>query len=395
MNIFNCEKDMQEWLSSELKKNDGSFISIICNVDQFNDFYREGKIKHKVLDSFYRSLSSLYETKILSEDKNISYTSGESLKPDFVLYSYSNESLILVELKNSKNATREAGTELGAYNYELSSYFPNMPKLDFVHIIISNYFPTLLLHCIRNMILIQGLNVLCLMPVCVEGLIRLQIIDYQMILNLNLFPYYSNSNRIPASLLQSFQVCIYDDELQKGGNDFNRLDKYINLLKTALNNMSLMGEKLNSNGFAILWKDRNTETSLAPYSISVVYMPAYEQIKLLDREYIDVYRNMNKALNEFPSVVGVSILAIANEVEKLFLFDENISIRYEGFMDFRMWSKIDPSRCDYQAFVSWGELFRGYHMQLLHELSDDGFYLNENNAYVACEFLNFCIDINQ
>ena len=390
MSIFRYEKDMQEWLENALKENYGEFYSLINNAELFENMYKNYH-KNIALNSFCNSLSSLHETEMISANKNISYKKGELLKPDFVLYSYTTESLVLIELKNSSNATREAGTELGAYNYELYSYFPNMPKLDIVYVIISNEYPNLLLHHIRNMIFIQNLNVLCLKPVKLEGKIGLEIIDFNLIDELDEGLIKNNKNKIPASLLQSFQICIYDDELQKGSNDFSRLDKYINLFETALNNMANMGNKLNSNGFAILWKDRYA--SLAPYSISVVYMPSYEQMRFTDENHIGIYEKLKETLDEFPVVFGNSIKAIANEVKKIMCFDDSCSISYEGFMDFRTWINLHPFRCNYLSFVSWGSLFRDYHMQILHEISTENEnWLNERNAYIACEFIDFCID---
>ncbi|MBN6066417.1 hypothetical protein HYE66_08135 [Aggregatibacter actinomycetemcomitans] len=381
---------MQEWLENALKGNHGEMYSLINNAEAFDSMYKS-HYQNKVLDSFYNSLLSLHETEVISANKNISHKKGESLKPDLVLFSYTTESLVLVELKNSSNATREAGTEFGAYNYELYSYFPNIPKLDIVHIIISNEYPDLLLHHIRNMVFIQNLNVLCLMPVKLNGELKLEIIDFNLINEAGVFHPNQTKGKIPASFLQSFQICIYDDELQKGGNDFNRLDKHVNLFKTALNNMANIGNKLNSNGFAILWKDRWSE-SLAPYSISVVYMPSYEQMRFTDYNY-EIYESLKTAIDEFPPVFGNSIRAIANEVNKIICFDDSCSISYEGFVDFRTWVNDDPFRYNYLSFVSWGDLFRDYHMQILHEISTENEnWMNENNAYIACEFIDFCID---
>ena len=389
MSIFRYEKNMQEWLEDALKENHGELYSLIHNAESFEKMYKN-QSKNKILFSFYNSLLSLHETEMISANENISYKKGESLKPDLMLYSYTTESLVLIELKNSSNATREAGTELGAYNYELLSYFPNIPKLDIVHVIISNEYPDLLLHHIRNMIFIQNLNILCLKPIVVQEEIRLEIIDTDLIEEVNFLPPLNNRDKIPASLLQSFQICIYDDELQKGGEDYSRLDKYINLFKTALNNMANTGNKLNSNGFAILWKDRS-EISLAPYSISVVYMPSFEQMRFIDSN--EIYEKLRDTLDEFPTIFGNSIRAIASEVEKIMRFDNNCSISYEGFMDFGTWVNMDPLRCNYVSFISWGELFRDYHLKILNEISiESESWLNETHPYIACEFIDFCID---
>ena len=152
---------MQEWLEDALKENHGELYSLIHNAESFEKMYKN-QSKNKILFSFYNSLLSLHETEMISANENISYKKGESLKPDLMLYSYTIESLVLIELKNSSNATREAGTELGAYNYELLSYFPNIPKLDIVHVIISNEYPDLLLHHIRNMIFMWGSDNICI-----------------------------------------------------------------------------------------------------------------------------------------------------------------------------------------------------------------------------------------
>ncbi|KPN73638.1 hypothetical protein [Neisseria sp. 74A18] len=394
MPIFQCEADMQDWLLKEIEKNNGDINSIISNYEEFCNLYQNTTLKSKVLNSFNNSIKSLFETEILSDNKNISFVDSDILKPDFVLFSYSTESLVLIELKNSSNATREAGTELGAYSYELSSYFPNIPKLDFVYVIISNNFPTLLLHHVRNMIFIQKLNVLCLRPIRVGGEIKLEILEYTNILDMEIFPDRIHRNRrIPASSLQSFQICVYDDELQKGSNDFTRLDKYINILKTALNNMAIMGNNLNSNGFAILWKD-NYE-SLAPYSVSVIYLPSYEQMRLQDEKNVEIFRNLNKLFDEYTPVFGNSIKYIAKEVKTMMRFEENCSVDYEGFMDFRTWLKTNPFRCCYLSFVSWGELFRDYHMQIFHEISNENEeYFNGDHADVAYKFIDYCIDID-
>ena len=38
-------------------------------------------------------------------------------------------------------------------------------------------------------------------------------------------------------------------------------------------------------------------------------------------------------------------------------------------MDFGTWVNMDPLRCNYVSFISWGELFRNYHLKILNEIS--------------------------
>lgn len=393
MSIFRTEREMQQWLLKELKDNYGDFSKIISNCSKFEEYYHSAECSpNKVLDSFYSSLQSLYEITVLSDDRNISSIKGEVLKPDFVLFSHTTESLVLVELKNSPKTTREAGTELGAYNYELSNYLPNIPKLDFVHVIISNDYPVLLKHHIRHMIFLQDINILCLRPIRYQNRVTLEIINYNELYENNGLFF---NRKIPASVLQSFQICIYDELLQQGSNDFNRLDEYLNLFKTALHNMSIIGNKLNSNGFAILWKDRYERYSLAPYSISIVYLPSYEQYKLDIPEFLEIYKNLNSILDEYPPTFGKTIEVIANEVRKVLSFDKDCSVRYEGLMDYRTWLNQDPLRCNYIAFTCWGEYFHEKHINTLNKLSiEEGQFLEKDNAYIGCEFLYECIDEN-
>lgn len=62
-------------------------------------------------------------------------------------------------------------------------------------------------------------------------------------------------------------------------------------------------------------------------------------------------------------------------------------------MDFGTWVNMDPLRCNYVSFISWGELFRDYHLKILNEISiESESWLNETHPYIACEFIDFCID---
>ena len=118
--FFESEKEMQKWLSNELS-NEKFLTDLILNIEEFENFKPNSLASKKIFQSFTHSLKSLYNTSVISEDENISFKKGDSLKPDFLLYALETESVVIVEIKNSGHATREGGTELGAYASEVKS----------------------------------------------------------------------------------------------------------------------------------------------------------------------------------------------------------------------------------------------------------------------------------
>ncbi len=77
--MFESEKEMQMWLSSELSKVDG-LASLITPFSDEEYSYVEKKIS----DSYNYCLKTLSNTKVVCEDQDISQFSDEILRPDFL-----------------------------------------------------------------------------------------------------------------------------------------------------------------------------------------------------------------------------------------------------------------------------------------------------------------------
>ncbi|WP_140128318.1 hypothetical protein, partial [Vibrio parahaemolyticus] len=119
MVIFADEKEMQEWLSSQLSSVDG-LSSLI--LEQELSMTPANDQEKNVLATFKYCYQSLHQGVVISEDTNISLESGDIMRPDFLLYAPESESMVIIELKNFAGATRQAGTEISAYESELKTY---------------------------------------------------------------------------------------------------------------------------------------------------------------------------------------------------------------------------------------------------------------------------------
>lgn len=142
--MFNKESDMQEWLDTEIVKNSSLSHIITSPPNKDETLYSSQKEYKKIYDSFDKSYDSLHVVKKITADENISSNRQEILRPDFILKLTENESIGIVELKNTRSASRQTGTELSAYHTQLKQHHPNLSKSDVIYIIISTDWSTLL-----------------------------------------------------------------------------------------------------------------------------------------------------------------------------------------------------------------------------------------------------------
>ena len=118
--MFVNEAEMQRKLSEYARKF-GGFSEIV----EEHNFHKGASLEEDlIIDAYDYCLESLYETVLVTEEENISLFTKEQLKPDFLLFDPGFEKFVIVELKNAKNATRQAGTELGAYANAIKNHFP-------------------------------------------------------------------------------------------------------------------------------------------------------------------------------------------------------------------------------------------------------------------------------
>lgn len=165
MSLFGSESEMQQWLSGALSANDGIGDLLTSDSRELSQLNATTDAEIAVVASYSRCLESLWFNEVISEDRNISISSGDSLRPDFLLFAPETDGFVFVELKNISGPTREAGTELGAYSGEMRTALPFISDAELTHVIISPVWPTLLCHYVFHEIFWHGRNVACLQPV--------------------------------------------------------------------------------------------------------------------------------------------------------------------------------------------------------------------------------------
>ncbi len=166
MKIFESESFMQQWLSEQFARGK-SLADLVSNLEEYDSPFSEKETfsLRKVIDAFKFCLSSFDNNEVLVENKDISLSDKDILKPDFLLYAPGTQSVIVIELKNIKSPTRQVGTEFGAYAAEVKTHLPFLADNDVINVIISSEWPTLLRHYVFNDIVWLDRKLICLQPV--------------------------------------------------------------------------------------------------------------------------------------------------------------------------------------------------------------------------------------
>ena len=352
--MFDSEQQMQEWLSLKLKEIEATCGGLSELIDEFNETsHGKSSSELRIINAYRHCLESLHINKVLSEDENISIKKGDVLKPDFLLYAPDTESLVILELKNIANPTRQVGTELGAYSSELKSHLPFISDADIIHVVIARDWPTLLRHYIFNEIFWMQRNILCLEPYQKEDKqIKLRVLPSTQLVEDHV------SLMISPRHLGGYQLCLYDNELYTGGNR-DRLDQYLEQLKTATAAMALKGSSNKSHGFAFLWKDHQY-ANLTPYNITILNLAPFQSLErffhLHDEGEIvipKITKKLIKIVREgTPIGHGESLNQIKDFGEQ---YLENIcSPQVEGFLTWDYLRDYMLKKPDLIEFQSWG-----------------------------------------
>lgn len=254
---------MQKWFRNIIESE--KYYDIIRNNHIGN---YENSAEKKILDVFELCINYFSEVKIITDDKNISLSKENSLRPDFLLYSSPHQAWIIVELKNIPNPTRQAGTELSAYAAELRTQLINLSDGDIFNIIISTSWPALLCHCVSHEILWMGRRILCLKPEFENSDIVLSVVDPKIFTN------YLDIN-LSAYEVGGFQLCLYDNFCQHKDYDPLRLGQHVQQMCKALEIAKNSAQSAQSHGFAFLWRD-HSPNAVATHSITLVNAASFQ-----------------------------------------------------------------------------------------------------------------------
>ncbi len=130
------------------------------------DFNLDYLMRRLSIRSAARVLAALDQVDLISTARrNISADRTERLFPDLVLVSRATGHVLVVEIKRDDQTTREAMTELFAYEQEIRNQLPYLPGDQIMFVLVASSFPTLLSHAVGQAILWQRKQVLALQVV--------------------------------------------------------------------------------------------------------------------------------------------------------------------------------------------------------------------------------------
>lgn len=301
--IFEDEPAMQAWLSQMLEHVD-DFTDLILDQDEIYAFQPTTAIQQRMKSSYLHCLKALRANYVITKDENISLKKTDKLRPDFLIYSAEMESIVIVELKNESNATREAGTELGAYAAELKTYFPFIADGDLPCVILSSEWPTLLRHYVFHEIFWHHRNIICLEP-CLKhnAPTRLRIKPIEEIIEGNEEMKFSERH------FGGYHISLYS--IDKLANECAQFDEQ---MRTALMAMASEGNRLQSHGFAFLWTDnRNLPATHAITVATLAPFKTFERLLHADEMPTGtLIEKIVKLIEEYdPSGHGASLEAIS------------------------------------------------------------------------------------
>jgi hypothetical protein len=383
--IFEKEEKMQEWLSTTLKI-DNCFRDLIINEDDFKELETTSLVETKILKSYQHCLSSLGLVSIISENENISLKEGDSLKPDLLLYAPETESIVIVELKNLATPSRQVGTEVSAYASEIKSYIPFISEGDIINVIISSVWTTLIKHYVFHEIFWLQRNIICLEPYVFDGKICLKIVDIASLIDNEV------TLKLSSQHLGGYQICMYD----YSSKDRDRLDPFLEQMKTAMTAITSKGNSQKNHGFAFLWKD-HWESSIAPYSITILNFAPFNSLeRLLHNEDFKpnemVERFFNIVKKYAPEGHGKSLDEISASGEKF--LNDFCSPTTEGFTT---WDSLKDSminRSTLISFNSWGIFDELFSEKLYTEYKKGNTTINATDPHLGLQLIDELVDPN-
>ncbi|CAH2213875.1 hypothetical protein [Tepidibacter aestuarii] len=306
-------------------------------------------LKHKYLETVEMIINILRNelTVILdSGHDNISLDKCNSLNPDFVLFDLDSHSYIIVELKVSVSAERQAVTEILGYQLEIKNYLPGISNYNIPLIIISNDFRPLLLHSVAGA-LMQNIPILCLTPVD-DGANMFTVVDCNVWTQIN----YETINK---KLFSGYTFCLYPSKAATYTD--KDMKKFQMIASDLIYNRAVVS---GSQGMTIAWKYREADGIreddfyLANYFISIFYLNPFSIFGWVgEKSQTDLGSHIEKVFRENRIVHmgdGFYTEDFINYLSQYFNVRREGFIELEDFMYDRHMIEREIVGCE-----SWGE----------------------------------------
>lgn len=174
MTKFSREVDVQQWLERVIASDtlnrtiEGAVqVRVALSALDSDEFLHEFPTNYLVRRSNLRAAAKVLDSIdsldiVSSSNRSISSEKGESLFADLLCCARELSQFVLFEIKNQKATTREAISELMAYEHEVLNHMPFLSANDLMMVLISRDFPPLLNHAIAGLNTWARRRVLCL-----------------------------------------------------------------------------------------------------------------------------------------------------------------------------------------------------------------------------------------
>lgn len=171
---FLREQEVQDWLEAVIAADtlndviDGANgVDSALRWTESDEFWPTFPIDYLTrvgnLRAAQQVLGSLHTLELVSKsNRSISQEKGESLFVDLLYCTRATSQFVLFEIKNQKATTREAVSELLAYEHETLNHTPFLSANDIMMVVVSRDFPPLLEHAVTGLNTWSRHRVLCL-----------------------------------------------------------------------------------------------------------------------------------------------------------------------------------------------------------------------------------------
>lgn len=199
-------------------------------------------LRERAVLSARHCLGRLHSLERVSDSKSsIGLQSNERLFPDLLYCSREDGTIVLFEVKRSRQTARETATEILAYHHELRNHLPFIANDNIVLVIVATDYSQLLDHSVSSLIAWSAMRILCLTATLQSGYLGLAIhlpSSWQPIGQLEL----------PASALRTADLCLYpvSDE---------PIEDIVGEVMTAVAIIAREAEQGGGSGFVMVWRD--------------------------------------------------------------------------------------------------------------------------------------------
>jgi len=277
------EDKVQKWLENNYE----NIIDLIKNSEILEDkpniypsyFSLDYLVSQKMIESSRYVYENLYTLDLVIANKNISMNKKERLYPDLLLFNQETATFIIIEIKRSDKAEREAITELLAYEQELQNLFPFMSKIEVCFVLISADYKPLLEHSLSSLVLWQNRKVL---PLKIDGLENNNEKKWELSVHeTNSWSLLSNGH-IKPNQIDTIHLVLYDKDAYSEGFVKEKKKNDLQIIKRGLELIISEGEKNSASGFVIMLQA--TKSEIASWDIIIGVFRPYSFLELVEYE---------------------------------------------------------------------------------------------------------------